>query len=46
MYCNELHLKEFYPNLGEAGRDPTLTVYLPDNLGEICLLYTSDAADD
>lgn len=35
MYYNVLHLKEFYPSLGEAGRDPTLTVYLPDNLGEM-----------
>ena len=30
-----LHLKDFYPQLGENGCDATLTTYLPDNLSEI-----------
>ena len=35
MYYNVLHLKEFYSMLGDEGRDPTLAVYLPDNLSEM-----------
>lgn len=27
-----VHLKDFFPILGEQQRDPTLTLYLPDNL--------------
>lgn len=35
MRYEVLHLKEFFPVLGEEGRDPTLTAYLPDNLTEM-----------
>ena len=30
-----LHLRDTFPVLGEAGRDATLTAYLPDNLSEM-----------
>ena len=30
-----LHLKDFFPALGENGRDATLAAYLPDNLTEM-----------
>ncbi len=30
-----LHLKEFFPVLGQDGRDPTVTAYFPDNLSEM-----------
>lgn len=30
-----IHLKEHFPILGENGKDPTLTTYLPDNLFEM-----------
>ena len=35
MRCETIHLKEHYPFLGEDGRDPLLTCYLPDNLTEM-----------
>ena len=30
MYTDTIHLKDAFPVLGEQGRDPTLTVYVPD----------------
>ena len=35
MYCETLHLKERYPFLGENGCDPTLELYIPENLKEL-----------
>lgn len=35
MLYEIIHLKEHYRFLGEDGRDPTLTCYLPDNLSEM-----------
>ncbi len=35
MRCEELHLKERFPFLGENGCDPVLTVYLPYNMTEM-----------
>ena len=32
MRYETLHLKEFFPILGEEGRDPTVVALLPDNL--------------
>lgn len=32
MRCEVLHLKDSFPALAQAGRDPLLTAYLPDNL--------------
>ncbi len=31
MLCETLHLKEYFAFLGDDGRDPTLTVYLPES---------------
>ena len=30
MRYEVIHLKEHFPILGEAGKDPVLTVYVPD----------------
>lgn len=35
MTTQTLHLKDFYPVLGENGKDPRLDIYLPENLGEM-----------
>lgn len=35
MKCELLHLKDFYPFLGNEGCDPTVEVYLPYNLAEM-----------
>lgn len=35
MVYDTIHLKEYYLFLGDDGRDPTLTLYLPDNLSEM-----------
>ena len=35
MRCEILHIKEYFPALGENGCDATLTTYLPDNLTEM-----------
>ncbi len=35
MLYEIVHLKEFYPFLGENGRDATLTCYVQDNLSEM-----------
>ncbi len=35
MLYETVHLKDFYPFTGEDGRDPLLTLYLPDNLAEL-----------
>ena len=29
MKCIRIHLKEYFPFLGEEGRDPVLNAYLP-----------------
>ncbi len=34
MRCFDIHLKEEFPFLGEAGRDPVLSVYLPWKITE------------
>ena len=35
MYCETLHLKNRFPILGEKGCDPTLELYIPENLKEL-----------
>lgn len=35
MIYEKLHLKDFYPFLGENGADPTLELYLPYNMTEM-----------
>lgn len=35
MFLEKIHLKVIYGFLSEAGCDPTLTLYLPDNLSEM-----------
>lgn len=35
MVCEKLHLKDYYPFLGEDGADPTLKIYLPYNMTEM-----------
>lgn len=35
MLYENIHLKEYYAFLGDDGRAPTLTCYLPDNLSEM-----------
>lgn len=35
MRCFEIHLKDHFPFLGEEGKDPVLTAYLPYNLTEM-----------
>lgn len=35
MRIETIHLKEYYPILGESGKDPVLTCYMPGNLGEM-----------
>lgn len=35
MVCEKLELKNFFPFLGEEGRNPTLDLYLPYNLAEM-----------
>ena len=48
-----LHIKEYFPVLGENDCDATLTTYLPDNLSEInrenekhpCLFAPAEAMD-
>ena len=35
MICKSIHLKEEYAFLGNDGRDPVLTVYLPYNMTEL-----------
>ena len=34
MLCEHIHLKDYFPFLGEEGRDPVLTTYLPQRMGE------------
>jgi len=36
MIYKELHLKDTFPQLGQNGCDPTLRVYLPDPMPELC----------
>ena len=35
MRCENIHLKERFPFLGQDGRDPVLTAYLPYNMTEM-----------
>ena len=35
MYCEALHLKDRFPFLGENACDPTLEVYIPENITEL-----------
>lgn len=35
MLYQKMYLKEVFPQLGNASKDPALTVYLPDNLAEM-----------
>ena len=35
MIYEVLHLKEYFPVLGQDGKDPTMTSYLPDNIEEM-----------
>ena len=35
MRYEKIYLKEYFPILGEAGRDPTLALYLPYNMPEM-----------
>ena len=35
MLHKVIHLKDHFPFLGEDGKDPTLTVYVPDNMHEM-----------
>lgn len=35
MKCEVLHLKEFYPFLGNDGKDPTVEIFLPYNMVEM-----------
>lgn len=35
MVYEVLHLKDYFPFLGETGCDPTLEMYLPENMAEI-----------
>ncbi len=34
MLCEHIHLKDYFSFLGEDGRDPVLTTYLPQRMGE------------
>lgn len=35
MVYQVVHLKKFFPQLGNESEDPTLTLYLPDNMAEM-----------
>ncbi len=35
MIYEVLHLKDYFPALGKEGRDPIVTIYLPDNMAEM-----------
>ncbi len=35
MICEKLHLKDYFSQLGEDSVDPTVDIYLPDNMSEM-----------